>query len=299
MQLTNLDAELTEAEIRLFFLKAHRFTRMFAAMQCLRSKRYDYNLTNEKLREVFQVQNVETEDITFFREKNSADLPRKHCIYENCILMDAKKNILCHTSNKKLNWYVRYNLGKDLPGKVPRTVMLNFTPKFLKNKDASSMTVYEKFYTMPRKNECVICGSHSSLMKKHVIPKSLMKYFRPTHVKIHSHDVVTICLDCHTDYQPSEIRFIDHFTRINKEDDLDEIYRNTDQAKLRELLQDWISQCRQNFLKSTIPNNLPQLWSLDHPIDYIYQEAEVEEEKTASKTKKRKITGDKAEKVNE
>ena len=52
----------------------------------------------------------------------------------------------------------------------------------------------EKYYTTEKNNECVVCGSTKSLIRKNVVPREYRKHF-PTVMKCHvSHDIVLLCL---------------------------------------------------------------------------------------------------------
>lgn len=92
---------------------------------------------------------------------------------------------------KRANWYLKRELAK-LVGE--KTIQLLFEP-------AGQGHIGDVFYTSPRENKCVVCGTDEGLTKHHVIPY-MYRRFLPVNVKSRaSHDVLIICEGDHIAYE--------------------------------------------------------------------------------------------------
>merc|ERR1719447_866731 len=118
---------------------------------------------------------------------------RKAPLYNNTVKLEAPDGELLSICDKsKAEWYVRRGLGKLIEDTDSCfRVRLNFEPAGRPNSNS------EKYYTTEKNNECVVCESTKSLIRKNVVPREYRKHF-PTVMKCHvSHDIVLLCLKCH------------------------------------------------------------------------------------------------------
>lgn len=118
---------------------------------------------------------------------------RKSPLYDNCIIQAPDGQPLCRTSEIKIQWYVKRNLG-NIISTNPITLRLLFEPK--------GRIAADHLYTIAEKNNvCVVCGIKEELTRHHVIPKCFRKFF-PLHMKEHAiHDVLILCINCHNKYE--------------------------------------------------------------------------------------------------
>ncbi|KAJ3182932.1 Exonuclease 3'-5' domain-containing protein 2 [Gaertneriomyces sp. JEL0708] len=100
----------------------------------------------------------------------------------------------------------------DTDSHVPKAIRLTFQPQGNGWSDPSA-----SYYLEDRANMCVSCGRTQDISTStstctsigltchHVVPRQYRKYF-PETVKSHSsHDVLLLCVDCHTGYAPHEL----------------------------------------------------------------------------------------------
>lgn len=119
--------------------------------------------------------------------------PLKKRIYGNCTIQAPDGEPICKCDHKKIKWYLDRDLA-TLVEEDPPTIRLKFEPKGRGNAG-------DQFYMTERRNLCVCCGTEFDLTRHHVVPHSFRKYF-PDHLKSHSsHDVVLLCIECHSDYE--------------------------------------------------------------------------------------------------
>lgn len=119
--------------------------------------------------------------------------PLRKRIYGNCTIQAPDGEPICKCDRKKVDWYLKRDLA-ILVHDNPATIRLKFEPKGRGNAG-------DKFYMQARANLCVICGTEYDLTRHHVVPHSFRKYF-PKDIKSHSsHDVVLLCIECHSDYE--------------------------------------------------------------------------------------------------
>ncbi|GAB4817041.1 hypothetical protein N2152v2_004087 [Parachlorella kessleri] len=119
------------------------------------------------------------QDPAAFRERLTQRFSAKKAVYENCVMLSAAGEMLCHTDRKKLEWY----LAKGIAVKVsddPLTVQLTFQHKTTDQARGTS-----EYYQAAKNN------------KYRVVP-SCYRRAMPVHLKSHrSHDVVLLCVTCH------------------------------------------------------------------------------------------------------
>eukprot|EP01083_Nonionella_stella_P011589 32879_1 len=118
-----------------------------------------------------------------YRERASRSKP----LYENCRLLAMDGHLISSCSKKTLKWYLRKGLADQVN---ESTIQLKFEAK-------NDRTSADKFYQTLKKNECVVCGTETCLVKYYIVPQSYRKHF-PLSIKAHSsHDIVLLCHDCH------------------------------------------------------------------------------------------------------
>lgn len=118
-------------------------------------------------------------------------MTRKTPLYDNCVLQAPDGEPLCTCDYKKAVWYIEKDLGKVIsePGK-PLVVRLNFEP-------SNRPVLDSQYYIQAKDNNCVVCGSTESLLRKNVVPHEYRKFF-PEVMKNHiSHDILLLCVRCH------------------------------------------------------------------------------------------------------
>jgi hypothetical protein len=114
-------------------------------------------------------------------------------IYGNCQVLSPEGILMFRCDLKKANWYVNRSLG-EIINENPLTVKLNFQPKGLGNHDKG-------FGLSEMGNKCVTCGTEEYLTRHHVVPYCYRKHF-PLEIKSHNfHDVLSLCVDCHENYE--------------------------------------------------------------------------------------------------
>lgn len=114
-------------------------------------------------------------------------------IYGNCQVLSPEGILMFRCDKKKANWYVNRSLG-EIINDEPLTIRLNFQPKGLGNHNKG-------FGLTEMGNKCVTCGTEEYLTRHHVVPYCYRRYF-PLEVKSHNfHDVLSLCVDCHENYE--------------------------------------------------------------------------------------------------
>lgn len=184
-------------------------------------------------------------------EKDKRYCLRKNEIYSNCALYDHK-GLLCRCSIQRAKWYVKKGLATVI-SQEPFEILLNFDP-------CVSLAEREEVYSIHKKNICSVCGEDSldKLTKHHIVPLAFRKQFPEHYKSCMSHDVVPVCIDCHTAYHK-------HATvKIN------EMFRKCTQIKanrkLKKRIQETLSGCRALELP-TVPEQRKQ-----EIISQIYQD---------------------------
>lgn len=115
---------------------------------------------------------------------------RSKPLYDNCFMEAPDGELLCMMDRNKAEWY----RGKGLAILIcedPIRMRLLFEP--------SGRAVGEsgQYYSTPKTNQCVVCGTTENCSRKFVVPKEYRKFF-PTIMKSHSsHDILLLCLSCH------------------------------------------------------------------------------------------------------
>jgi hypothetical protein len=112
-------------------------------------------------------------------------------VYGNYSVYSPDGILMFRSNIKKINWYLNRNLAQKID---EFSIKLTFTP--------NGLGCHGVGYGLERmKNICVICGGHEFLTKHHVVPKCYRIHF-PEKIKSHKfHDVLTVCLDCHYEYE--------------------------------------------------------------------------------------------------
>ncbi|XP_015610219.1 exonuclease 3'-5' domain-containing protein 2 [Cephus cinctus] len=126
---------------------------------------------------------------------------RNKPLYHNCCLQAPDGEMLCTCDRKKAEWYVSKGLG-SVVSKDPFTVKLNFEPA------GRALGDVGRYYTQVKENQCVVCGTSKTFIRKNVVPREYRKYF-PLVMKAHqSHDVLLLCPSCHeiSNYHDLQLR---------------------------------------------------------------------------------------------
>ena len=124
-------------------------------------------------------------------------LPKRvNPIYGNCKMLAPDGTLLCRCHQEKVDWYVSRGLA-DIESTEPFvTIRLKFQPKGMGNSA-------EPFYLSDKHNRCVVCGREDNLTQHHCVPRCFRKNFPPEYKYHTSHDVLPLCVPCHTSYEPS------------------------------------------------------------------------------------------------
>lgn len=92
---------------------------------------------------------------------------------------------------KRAQWYLSRNLATVTGDNI---IQLNFTPRGPGQAD-------DLYYSSPKENRCVVCGTFDNLTRHHVVPHTYRKFFPNSFKSRASHDIVIICDTCHADYE--------------------------------------------------------------------------------------------------
>jgi hypothetical protein len=119
-------------------------------------------------------------------------------LYDNHKLLSPEGRLLALIDTKRAKWYVRKGLATFEPDSL--AVRLKFCP-------TNSVDEKDDFNLIPRRNQCVVCGTTEDLTRHHVIPQSFRKYFDLKFKSRLSHDVLAVCRQCHNSYNVHETEF--------------------------------------------------------------------------------------------
>ena len=149
-------------------------------------------------------------------------------IYGNCQVLSPEGHLMFRCESKKANWYLKRDLAQ-IVNLDPLTIKLNFEPNGLGN--------HNKGYGLSEMaNLCVVCGSEEFLTRHHVVPICYRRFF-PIEKKSHNfHDVLSVCADCHENYEASAFKFkLDLADKYNAPIN-GELHDNKDFLKIRRLI---------------------------------------------------------------
>lgn len=172
-------------------------------------------------------------------------------IYGNCKVYSPDGHLMFRCDDKRANWYISRNLANVI-SHTPYEIKLNFQPKGLGN--------HNKNYGLTKiENKCVVCGTDEFLTRHHVVPYCYRRYF-PVENKSHQfHDVLSLCVDCHENYEYSAFEFKKELAERYSAPINGELFNNKDMLKMRKiavcLTSDWlkfIPKERVDEMKSTI-----------------------------------------------
>jgi hypothetical protein len=116
---------------------------------------------------------------------------RERKIYGNWKVFSPEGYLMFRCNEKKAKWYLTRELATCINND---SIKLNFVPKGLGN--------HNKDYGLNVMiNHCVNCGSDEFLTRHHVVPYCYRRYF-PIEIKSHnSHDILSMCAECHENYE--------------------------------------------------------------------------------------------------
>lgn len=113
--------------------------------------------------------------------------------YSNCLMLACDGTPMCRCGLKRARWYLSKNLAVIVE-EEPFVIRLLFEAKGLGKHN-------KPYYLQVMQNRCVVCGKMENLSLHHCIPRCFRKYF-PSEYKEHSsHDVLLLCLECHSRYE--------------------------------------------------------------------------------------------------
>lgn len=111
-------------------------------------------------------------------------------LYDNYRVIGPTGEFMFTCDRKKRNWYLERNLAVEQEDS-PQVIRLTFQPKGMGNQGSA-------FYEGGLDNRCVVCGVEQNLVRHQVVPHSYRRHF-PMRIKSHSsHDVVFMCVSCHS-----------------------------------------------------------------------------------------------------
>jgi len=117
-------------------------------------------------------------------------------IYGNCQVLHPDGTLMFRCTAKRAKWYLDRNLAVivDATDTDRLIIQLTFIPNGKGHAD-------EEFYTLAKKNQCVVCGSESALTKHHVVPICYRRHFSDNIKSRDSHDIIPVCWPCHEAYE--------------------------------------------------------------------------------------------------
>lgn len=118
--------------------------------------------------------------------------PIKEKPYDNCEMLSPAGESMAFVSKKSMNWYLRKNLATRIDEK---TFQLIFEPN---GKGNQRDVDYQK---VPRKNQCVVCGTKKALTMHHIVPYCYRKFFPLEYKNRNSFDIMCMCDECHDRYE--------------------------------------------------------------------------------------------------
>ena len=154
-------------------------------------------------------------------------IPKERKIYGNWQVKSPEGILMFRCDEKKAMWYVKRDLGEIIQDN-PKVVKLKFKPNGLGNHD-------KKYGLTEMFNNCVVCGTDSYLTRHHVIPYCYRKFF-PESIKSHNfHDVLSLCIDCHENYERKATDFKIELGEIYNAPINGDLLDNNDLMKIRRL----------------------------------------------------------------
>jgi hypothetical protein len=154
-------------------------------------------------------------------------IPKERKIYGNWQVKSPEGILMFRCDEKKAMWYVKRDLGEIIQDN-PKVVQLKFKPNGLGNHD-------KKYGLTEMCNKCVVCGTDSYLTRHHVIPYCYRKFF-PESIKSHNfHDVLSLCIDCHENYERKATDFKIELGEIYNAPINGDLLDNKDLMKIRRL----------------------------------------------------------------
>ena len=114
--------------------------------------------------------------------------------YGNCIMLSPEGQLLCRCSDDKINWYLERDLA-EVVAQDPLSIRLKFVPKGLGHAN-------DPYYLAPKENICASCGTPDKLTAHHCVPRCFRRYFPEKYKNFSCHDILLLCVDCHSRYEP-------------------------------------------------------------------------------------------------
>lgn len=135
--------------------------------------------------------------------------PKTSPIYSNHVLQAPDGTPISRIGSDRSRWYLDRGLARVVRPfpfrftsrfpfiarhETPFTIRLNFEPAGRGNEGDS-------FYLSDKENRCVVCGAEEDINKHHVVPRLYRKCMPQQYKDRTSHDVVILCVGCHTRYE--------------------------------------------------------------------------------------------------
>lgn len=127
-------------------------------------------------------------------EKISSEYARslKSGHFDNGVMLAPDGEILCRSSIKRLQWYVKRNLA-DLVVENPYTIKLKFEPKARQRLGGYSSDGI--------KNYCVVCRKEEGLSRHHIIPYCYTRHMSDKDKQHAGYNIVLLCREHHDIYE--------------------------------------------------------------------------------------------------
>jgi exonuclease 3'-5' domain-containing protein 2 len=176
----------------------------------------------------------------------------KKPMYDNIVMLAPDGcTTLSTISRKKAQWYLQKGLATwhtitlgetarnsstmasksrndSVDGDDPLAIRLLFEPKVSAKPDAA----LQRYNTSFKSNCCVVCGAHRDYMRHYVVPYCYRMHI-PPHYKTHlPHDVVLLCLTCHTHAERAAHRRMHQVEQELRQSQRDSLHPTSAQAEL-------------------------------------------------------------------
>lgn len=111
--------------------------------------------------------------------------------YGNIKVYHPDGTFMFYSDDGRCDFYLKNNLAAQLDEK---SIQLKFIP-------GGYGVSQNPFYLKERQNICVVCGTDEKLTKHHVVPHCFRKHLPEKYKQNTSHDIVALCVNCHSDYE--------------------------------------------------------------------------------------------------
>lgn len=132
------------------------------------------------------------------RERHIARHTMRRPYYGDYRFYHPNGELMFITSKRRVKWY----LERDMVVRDPHDPK-KFTFKEEPRAWGFWDTSLHEYHLRPKKNQCVVCGTHRELTKHHVLPVIFQRHYPndPRDAGVRGHDMLLLCLDCHETYE--------------------------------------------------------------------------------------------------